>query len=489
MEYTKKGVYMQTELRAKFLTSRCAEKGNARDFLRGLRLKKEELAQVGVMISDEDYLSTIISSLPDALSNFASAQIAWTMQQTSQSMDANTLMSMLLQEAERQNLRAQRHKQSSGKGKEDEKDEALAVSTNQSSKGRDTSKVKCWNCGDMGHFRSKCPKPKKSKANSTTPVTENSKAKADAPSGTVNIVEEVSDEEGAWAAEELDDGSDGGFDWFDEAVEAEYIGMPELEEVSDDEITEDEWTDDESEDGDGLRFEKVEEPDEAFATVESVQMTGTAELYDSGCTNHISPYHDRFENFENIVPRHFCAANKQSFSTIGKGELVIDIPNGSETSQLRITGVLYLPKVSYTLVSVGRLDEAGFTTTFGGGKCVIRGPDNVKIGKVLRKSTKIYKVDHDEDVASAAEEKLTLEQFHRWMGHISMDVTRKLVKDGMITGIRLEYTPIGNTFFCSSCVYAKATWKSVPKMREGQRAEAFGGEVHSDLWGKSPVES
>jgi len=26
-------------------------------------------------------------------------------------------------------------------------------------------------------------------------------------------------------------------------------------------------------------------------------------------------------------------------------------------------------------------------------------------------------------------------------------------------------------------------------MREGQRAEAFGGEVHSDLWGKSPVES
>ena len=26
-------------------------------------------------------------------------------------------------------------------------------------------------------------------------------------------------------------------------------------------------------------------------------------------------------------------------------------------------------------------------------------------------------------------------------------------------------------------------------MREGQRAEAFGGEVHLDLWGKSPVES
>ena len=109
-EYTKKGVYMQTELRVKFLTSRCPERGNAKDFLRGLWLKKEELAQVGVTISDKDYLLTIILSLLDVLSNFASAQIAWTMQQMSQLIDANMLMSMLLQEVERQDLRAQRCK-------------------------------------------------------------------------------------------------------------------------------------------------------------------------------------------------------------------------------------------------------------------------------------------------------------------------------------------------------------------------------------------
>ena len=43
-EYMVKGAYAQTEMRAKFLTMRCLEKGNMRDFLRGLRLKKEELA-------------------------------------------------------------------------------------------------------------------------------------------------------------------------------------------------------------------------------------------------------------------------------------------------------------------------------------------------------------------------------------------------------------------------------------------------------------
>src|ERR1700678_3132180 len=128
-EYTVKGAYAQTDMRAKFLQSRCPERGNTRDFLRKLRLKREELAQVGVKISDEDYLSTIISSLPDALSNFASMQMSWAFQQTQQSMDANTLMTILLQKAERQDLRAQKRKELTGKGKEDEKDEALAVST------------------------------------------------------------------------------------------------------------------------------------------------------------------------------------------------------------------------------------------------------------------------------------------------------------------------------------------------------------------------
>ena len=49
--------------------------------------------------------------------------------------------------------------------------------------------------------------------------------------------------------------------------------------------------------------------------------------------------------------------------------------------------------------------------------------------------------------------------------------------------------PYGRTFFCASCVYAKATRKLVPKMREGVRADVFGGEVHSDVWGPAPVES
>ena len=78
----------------------------------------------------------------------------------------------------------------------------------------------------------------------------------------------------------------------------------------------------------------------------------------------------------------FCAANKQSMKVIGKGEMVINIPNGADITQLKLTKVLYLPEVGYTLVSIGHLDEEGFTVIFLGSQCTIHGPDGSQIGAV-----------------------------------------------------------------------------------------------------------
>ena len=100
----------------------------------------------------------------------------------------------------------------------------------------------------------------------------------------------------------------------------------------------------------------------------------------------------------------------------------------------------------------------------------------------------LYRVAHDQpEQANSADEELTLDQFHRRMGHISAGVARKLIDKGFVTGVRLESSPAGDPYFCESCVYAKATRKPVPKIRNGERATKFGDEVHSDLWGPAPV--
>lgn len=98
-------------------------------------------------------------------------------------------------------------------------------------------------------------------------------------------------------------------------------------------------------------------------------------------------------------------------------------------------------------------------------------------------------MDHGEVVAAASEKvaKLTLEELHRRLGHIAPDAARRLVQDGVITGIEL----VGHTTLtsCASCEYAKMTRKQIRKEREEPLAEHFGDEVHMDVWGPSPVES
>jgi hypothetical protein len=79
-----------------------------------------------------------------------------------------------------------------------------------------------------------------------------------------------------------------------------------------------------------------------------------------------------------------------------------------EANQLRLTEVLYSPEVGYTLVSIGRLDDMGFTATFGGGKCVLRGPDGARVGVVPKNSKGLYRVEHEPDSVNAVGEKISL---------------------------------------------------------------------------------
>ena len=162
-EFTEKGAYAQTDLRTKFLESKCPDKGNVREFLDSLRVKREELASVGVDIDEKDYRSTIIGSLPVHLVNFASAQLT-AARIASITLTPDALIAILGEEYDRQILqRARRY--GTGKAK-DNKDEAMAASPSSSKwkggKGGRKQHCECWNCGSKEHFKDKCPEPPKS---------------------------------------------------------------------------------------------------------------------------------------------------------------------------------------------------------------------------------------------------------------------------------------------------------------------------------------
>ena len=124
--------------------------------------------------------------------------------------------------------------------------------------------------------------------------------------------------------------------------------------------------------------------------------------------------------------------------------------------------------------------------TFADGKCTIRERNGKLVGTVPKSGRDLYRISHESDTANLAADVLTLDQFHRRMGHISPETARRIVAKSFVTGVKLEDSPSG-PFYCKSCVYTKATCKPVPKASEGTRAIKFGDEIHSDMWGPAPV--
>jgi hypothetical protein len=98
----------------------------------------------------------------------------------------------------------------------------------------------------------------------------------------------------------------------------------------------------------------------------------------------------------------------------------------------------------------------------------------------------LYKVEHAYS-AIAAPERVDLPTLHRQLCHIAPDAIRALVNKGTVEGIQLinDRAPL----LCDSCEHAKSMRKPISKERTTPLADAFGAEVHTDLWGPSPLQS
>ena len=97
----------------------------------------------------------------------------------------------------------------------------------------------------------------------------------------------------------------------------------------------------------------------------------------------------------------------------------------------------------------------------------------------------LYCVKHDGDVDIVV---VTIEKLHCLMGHIAPEAAKALVNKGLVEGIKLDQSS-KMLDVCSSCEYGKAHRKAVRKKCEAPRAVKIGDEIHSNVWGPSPVQT
>jgi hypothetical protein len=368
----------------------------------------------------------IIQSLPSHLANFASGQLATAhLYSPTRTIDPDILISLIIEESERHNHKDVRNSHTNNKPRDG--DEVLSVAPGDfsgrghgNSRGgrrggnpnwRGRQRPPCWNCGSREHFKADCTQP---------PSDKSADSKAVIVRGSAHLAADIdSEDEGVFALDSLMD-------------------LPDLLSLSSDDDDEecasfivdddDNWFSEVDEDEEPLLSEPANLTCEVAASVaDAAANVLVVELYDSGSTRHISPYRNRFESLTTIPPKSFVAANKQCFDATWIGEMVIEIPNGVEMSQLRLTEVLFSPEVGYTLVSIGCLNELGYSTTFANGWCTLQDPSGDVIGRIPKTNRGLYHVIHipDGEGTNAALETVTIMELHRRMGHIAPSAARR----------------------------------------------------------------
>jgi len=73
------------------------------------------------------------------------------------------------------------------------------------------------------------------------------------------------------------------------------------------------------------------------------------ELYDSGVSQHMSPLHNCFITYQEILPRPMTAVDKRVFYAIGVRDIIIDVPNGESSTLIRLKDILHAPDMCYVL--------------------------------------------------------------------------------------------------------------------------------------------
>ena len=259
----------------------------------------------------------------------------------------DVIMTTLIDDYDRQQMKSGRKSTSLGE------DAAYSASSSKKFSGN------CHNCQKKGHKAEDCWEEGGRKAGQC-PKRKwkgHGKGKSKDKAGTADA--EGGEPDGVWFAHAA--GSDDEEDWLQEVNKADLLAI--CAETDEDEEPKSSYC-------------------SALLTGENLQTGQCMVLFDSGASRHMLSYRDHFLNFKSIVPKAITAADKHTFEAIGKGDLTILIPNGSSTACILLCDVLYAPKMGITLVSIGKLDVAGYAALFCDKWCQIFDSRKKKLGEI-----------------------------------------------------------------------------------------------------------
>ena len=175
------------------------------------------------------------------------------------------------------------------------------------------------------------------------------------------------------------------------------------------------------------------------------------------------------------------------------GDIELDMKIGDNFRNCKLHDVLFVPDLSYNLISVAKAMSRKCIIEFNDKKCTIRNKqlEVIAVGKEIGKLWFLECADSRSnqcEVMNTATEVLNNnELWHSRFGHLGHDNLRKLVDENMVEGCDYKCHQ-SSEGVCEPCINGKHHRQKFPKFG-GRRASDLLDLVHTDVSGRMDTES
>ena len=229
----------------------------------------------------------------------------------------------------------------------------------------------------------------------------------------------------------------------------------------------------------------------ALATGVKVPSSSGNWIVDSGSTTHICNDRNSFVSLCTLEkPIDVSLRDGHVLKGIGRGTATLMLRTGHLTRNCKLHDVLFVPDISYNLLSVSKAVEKGISFTFNERSCVLKNPKG-KLITVANKIDSLYYVmfaepkDHVHHTVTGElpnECKSSKEHlWHRRYGHLGVKNLQKLAKEKLVD--EFDYNVSKQIDFCEPCLKGKHQRSRFPPCSERTTTKPL-ELVHSDVCGK-----
>ena len=217
-------------------------------------------------------------------------------------------------------------------------------------------------------------------------------------------------------------------------------------------------------------------------------------IIDSGATCHMCNDASLFVELYNWEkPEEVTLGDGHVVKANGRGVVKIEIEcqRSQKAKNCVLQDVLYVPSLSYNLVSVSKATKSGKTVTFDEDGCHILDESQKLIANAKRVGNLYYLSYVDSghhanptvESSSVASKEVT---WHKRYGHLGVQNVQKLAKENLVDGY--DYDKTKDIDFCESCTEGKHHRSTFP-VKESERGKEPLDLVHSDVCGKMGAKS